>query len=118
MGICFEGIGQVAATFQVDKKDADGIRPGMAVTLTGNGTVGLSDGDDVPCGVVLSGARGGAATVQIGGAAKVNCSDESLKAGWHELVCDSEGGVKIAENGLNCLVLSVDKTEKTAVIKL
>ena len=119
MDICFEGIGQVAATFQVDKEDIDSVKPGMAVILTDDGTVGLSDGDDAPCGVVLGGVRGGAAAVQIGGVAKVNCSDEGLKAGWRELACDDKGGVKIASgDGLNCLVLAVDKTEKTAVIKL
>ena len=119
MDICFEGIGQVAATFQVEKKDVDGIKPGMAVVLTGDGTVGLGNDGEMPCGVVLGGVRGGAAAVQIGGVAKVSCSkQENLTAGWQKLACDSEGGVKIAENGLNCLVLAVDKTEKTAVVKL
>ena len=42
MDICFEGVGQAVATFQVD---GEGVRPGMAVTLTNSGTVGLgSDG--------------------------------------------------------------------------
>ena len=120
MDICFEGVGQVAATFQVDKEDVDGIQPGMAVTLTKNGTVGLGAVDHAPCGVVLGGVRGGAAAVQIGGAAKVNCSSKGLEVGWKELVCDGDGGVKTATgpDGLKFLVLAVDENENTAVIRL
>ncbi len=55
MDICFEGIGQTAATFRAES----GIGPGMAVTLTGSGTVGLGEDGDPPCGVALGGARRG-----------------------------------------------------------
>ena len=110
MDICFEGVGQAVATFQVD---GEGVRPGMAVTLTNSGTVGLGSDGAAPCGVVLSGVRGGAAAVQIGGAVKV-----APETGWQELACDGAGGVKCAAGGLKCLVLAVDEGEKTAVIKL
>ena len=90
MDICFEGVGQVAATFQA----ADGaVKPGQAVTLTAGSTVGLGTAGAALCGVALSGVRGGAAAVQIGGA-------------------------KTAEDGVKYLVLSVDTDGKTAVIKL
>ena len=115
MDICFEGIGQVAATFQVDGETAE---PGMAVTLTDYGTVSLGSDGDAPCGVLLGGVRGGAAAVQIGGVAKVNYSGTVPGAGWQELACDGKGGVKTAASGLKCLVLAVDKGDSTAVIKI
>ena len=115
MEICFEGVGQVAATFRVD--DDEDIKAGMAVTLTGNGTVGLGGGDKAVCGVLLGSVRGGAAAVQIGGVAKVSYSDEEdLNVGWQELVCDGKGGVKTKAGGTKCLVLAVD--EESVVVKL
>ena len=55
MDICFEGVGQTAATFRAD----GGVRPGMAVALTQNGTVGPGEEGGLPCGVLLGGVRGG-----------------------------------------------------------
>lgn len=139
MDICFEGVGQVAATFKVD---GETVMPGMAVTLTDYGTVGLGNDGDAPCGVLLGGVRGGAAAVQIGGVAKVSYSGTAPAAGWQELVCDGKGGVKAAAGaivatvaegddesdaetaavnaagGLKCLVLAVDQGDSTVVIKL
>ena len=116
MGICFEGVGQVTATFQA----ADGaVKPGQAVTLTAGSTVGLGAAGAALCGVALSGVRGGAAAVQIGGAVQVGYSGSAAPAvGWQVLVCDGAGGVKTAEDGVKYLVLSVDTDGKTAVIKL
>ncbi len=115
MDICFEGVGQTAATFRAD----GGVRPGMAVALTQNGTVGPGEEGGLPCGVLLGGVRGGAAAVQIGGAAKVGYTGAAPKAGWQQLALDGRGGVKaVATGGLSCLVLAVDEDEKSAVIKL
>ena len=57
MDICFEGIGQIAATFRTDGE----VLPGMAVALTKEGAVGMGADGALPCGVVLGGVRGGAA---------------------------------------------------------
>lgn len=115
MGICFEGVGQVAATFPAEGE----VRPGMTVTLTKSGAVGKGADGKPPCGVVLGGVRGGAAAVQIGGAVKVGYTGTAPAAGWQALACDGNGGVKtVTTGGLNCLVLAVDEPEKTAVIKL
>ncbi|MBD5134179.1 MAG: hypothetical protein HDT38_06895 [Clostridiales bacterium] len=115
MDICFEGVGQVAATFRVEGE----VQPGMAVALTGSGTVGPGSDGGAPCGVVLGGARHGAAAVQIGGAAKVGYTGTAPKAGWQGLALDGKGGVKaVASGGLNCLVLAVDEDEKSAIVKL
>ena len=122
--ICFEGVGQVAATFAVDGED---IQPGMAVTLTDDGTVGLGADGDLPCGVVLGGVRGGTAAVQIGGVVKAGYTGTAPAVGWQELACDGKGCVKAVSggegsaktaSGLNCLVLAVDEDDKSAVIKL
>ena len=118
MDICFEGVGQVVATFRT--KD-EALEAGMAVTLTGNGEVGLGSGDSPLCGVTVSAARGGAVAVQIGGVVKVGCSDgQNFNTGYVTLACNEKGGVKTAEdaNGVKCLVLAVDKNEHTVVIRL
>ena len=123
MDICFEGVGQVAATFRVE--DDENVQTGMAVTLTDNGTVGLGEGDKPLCGVLLGSVRGGAAAVQIGGVAKVSWSGEDDPGvGWLELVCDGNGGVKTADGtgGTKFLVLAVDGTgdedKKSVVVRL
>ena len=50
MDICFEGVGQTAATFQAEED----VKPGMAVAMTGNGQVGAGQDDpnagDLPDG--------------------------------------------------------------------
>lgn len=115
MDICFEGVGQTAATFQVEGE----VQPGMTVALTKNGTVSKGADDALPCGVVLGGVRGGAAAVQIGGVATVGYSGTAPAVGWKALACDGTGGVKtVTTGGLQRLVLAVDTTAKTAVIKL
>lgn len=126
MDICFEGVGQVAATFKVNGGNA--VQPGMAVTLTGSGAVGLGAAGAALCGVMLGSVRGGAAAVQIGGVVKTAFSGTAPTVGWQELVCDGEGGVKTPSNvtstgttpaqGLKWLVLAVDEDEGTAIIKL
>ena len=116
MDICFEGIGQMVATFATSKA----LAPGMAVTLKDSGTVGLGSKGDALCGVTVGAERNGAVAVQIGGVVKVGYSDDSApEVGCAMLACDGKGKVAVAESGgANCLVLAVDTWEKTAVIKL
>ena len=115
MEICFEGIGQTAATFRAEGE----IRPGMAVTLVKSGTVGPGEDGDAPCGVALGSARGGAVAVQMGGAAKAGYSGSAPAAGWQNLACDGQGGVKAADaGGVRYLVLAVDTQAKTVTVKL
>ena len=127
MDICFEGVGQVAATFQVKGENA---KAGMAVALTGNGTVEPGSDGAAVCGVLLGSVRGGAAAVQIGGVAKVGYFGTAPEVGWQELACDGTGGVKAADgdDGTRFLVLAVDEDadedenenegRKSVVIKL
>ena len=114
MEISFEGIGQAAATFAVD----GAVEPGMAVALTGDGTVGVGQEGDLPCGVVLT-VRDGMAAVQIAGLAQAGFSGAAPQAGWNTVACDGEGKLTaVAEGGMNCLVVSADADAGTAVIKL
>ena len=118
MDICFEGIGRVVATFRV--KDGEDVQTGMAVTLTGNGEVGLNSENKTLCGVAVGAVRGDAVAVQIGGVVKVGCSGDGVpQVGWQELVCDGKGKVKTAETGgTKFLVLSLDEDGKSAVVRL
>ena len=126
MDICFEGIGQVVATFWTEDET---LEAGMAVTLKDSGTVGLSSKDNALCGVTVGAARGGAVAVQIGGVVKVGCADDEPELGWQELVCDGDGGVKTVgeeTGGMKFLVLAADEAEdeeadrskKSVVVKL
>ena len=116
MDICFEGIGQMVATFAAKEN----LAPGMAVTLKESGTVGLGGGNSPLCGVTVGAARGGAVAVQIGGIVKVGYSDSTEPTvGYAALACDDKGQVTTGGgDGVNCLVLAVDKDEKTVAVKL
>jgi len=114
MEISFEGIGQVAATFAVQ----DNVEVGMAVAMTGDGTVGLGKAGDAPCGVVLS-TKNGMAAVQVSGMACVGYSGTAPTVGWGMIAGDGTGKIKTATaNGVTCLVVSVNTADSTAVIKL
>ena len=120
MEICFEGIGQVVATFRTED---EALEAGMAVTMTDSGEVGLGvkEGDSPLCGVTVSAARDGAVAVQIGGVVKVGCSKGAVPdVGYATLVCDETGGVKTTEDadGAKCLVLAVDEDKKSVAVKL
>lgn len=114
MEFSFEGIGQVAATFAA----AEGLQPGMAVTLTADSTVGLGKAGDAPCGMVLS-TKNGMAAVQISGMAKVGYSGTAPAIGHATVGVDGNGKIKtVTSGGLGCLIVSVNTADSTAVIKL
>lgn len=114
MTISYEGIGQTAATM----KTAGSLTPGMAVTVTADDTVGVGSDGALPCGVILS-AADGVAAVQLSGLAKVGYTGTAPAAGWATLAGDGKGTVKtVTSGGMKVLVLAVDTTAKTAVIRL
>ena len=141
MSISFEGIGEVTATFLKDGNST--VKPGQVVCITGNNTVGLGADGTVPCGVAATVAGDGYVGVQISGLAEVTYSGTAAPtAGWNTLAADGSGGMKVAADGSGgmkvaaastttqssestsgqtgrpYLVVSVDTTAKTAVIKL
>lgn len=128
MSISFEGIGEVTATFLKDGNST--VKPGQVVCITGNNTVGLGADGTAPCGVAATVAGDGYVGVQISGMAEVTYSGTTAPtAGWNTLAADGNGGMKVAAasadtqspestSGRPYLVVSVDTTAKTAVIKL
>ena len=116
MSISMEGIGEVMATFWVEK-DSE-VKPGDVVCLTGDNQVGLGQSGDIPCGVAATVAEDGCVGVVIGGLTEVAYSGSTaLKAGWNKLSADGKGGVNTAGE-MNFLVVSVDPVTNTAVVKL
>lgn len=117
MSICFDGIGEVAATFRM--KEGAQLKQGNAVTLTGNGEMGLGSGSDPLCGIVLHTEKDGCASVQIGGLAEIACSGGTAPAVGRQTLCvDGAGKVQTTDSGAEFMVLSVDETTMTAVIQL
>lgn len=117
MNISFEGIGEWCATFGCGA----GVSEGITVKAGADGTAAKCSAQDGFCGVVRAVARDGkACSVQLGGLAKVGYSGETAPSvGYGKLSADGAGGVSVdAGKGREYLVLSVDSTEKTAVIKL
>ena len=118
MNISYQGIGEWCATFCCDDP-----AEGSVVALTDSGEVDECKAGDIFCGVVRSVAHDGkACSVQLAGLAEVKYSgDDVPEIGYNELVADGSGGVAVAgedDAGMNYLVISVDTTAKTAVIKL
>jgi len=110
MNVSFEEIGRLAVTF------ADGgCAAGQVCKVSADGTVAPCAAGDKFCGVV-EGIRGGHAAVQVAGFAEVAVSG-TVGLGYVNLCADGTGGVK-AGTGREYLVVSVNETAKTAVIKL
>lgn len=121
MSISFEGIGEVSATFLV-KKDSSGastVKPGNVVCLTGNNEVGLGTSGTVPLGVAASVSGDCYAGVVISGLVEVPYTGTTAPtAGWNTMAANGSGGMTVVtEKGASFLVISVDTTAETAVVK-
>ena len=117
MSISYQGIGEWCATFGCGA----GVSEDTVVKVGADGAAARCGAEDAFCGVVRSVARDGkACSVQLGGLATVCYSgEEAPKSGCGRLVADGVGGVCVsAEKGREYLILDVDSTEKTVVIKL
>ena len=117
MSISYQGIGEWCATLRCGA----GVCEDAVVGIGASGTaVECGAGDDF-CGVVRAIAHDGrACSVQLGGLATVCYSgEETPRSGFGRLAADGVGGVCVsAEKGREYLILDVDSTEKTVVIKL
>ena len=114
MKVSFEGIGEMVATFEV----SGAVAPGDMVKLSEDGKVSACGVGDEFIGVAVT-VREGYAGVQFAGMTQVSC-DEALKCGWKVLVANGKGAVKAAADasGREYLVVAVDNTAKTAVVRL
>ena len=111
MNASFEEIGHLAVTFAV----SDGLEAGQVCMVSESGTVaGCADGE-VFCGVA-EGVRGGHGAVQVEGFVQVSVTG-TVSVGYTALCADGSGGVRMGE-GREYLVVSVDESAGTAVIKL
>ena len=116
MNICFEGIGEVVATFRVE--DGTELNAGQAVALVGSGEVGMGSEGDALCGVVVNAEEDGCAAVQVDGMCKVGFVGTAPAIGWTGIAVDGTGKIKAAEGGMKCMVAMVDVEAGTAIIKL
>ena len=113
MKVSFEGIGEMVATVEVSGT----VATGDMVKLGEDGKVSTCGDSDEFIGMAVT-VREGYAGVQIAGMAQVSC-DEGLTCGWKKLAADSKGGIKTAAaSGREYLVVAVDSTAKTAVVRL
>ena len=110
MNVSFEEIGRLAATFA-----QEGCAAGQVCKVADNGKVTVCAANDNFCGIV-EGVRGGYAAVQMAGFVQVDFTG-TMSLGYVNLCADGSGGVQ-AGQGREYLVVSVDDTAKTAVIKL
>jgi hypothetical protein len=114
MKVSYEGIGEVVATFRVGA----GVQAGQVVKMDDNGKVAGCNVGDRFCGVALAPVQGYGA-VQVGGFAAVKYSGAAPAVGFVTLAADGQGGVKTdAANGAEVLVVAVDTSAATAVIRL
>lgn len=110
MNVSFEEIGRLGVTFA-----QEGCAAGQVCKVAHSGKVAACAAGEKFCGIV-EGVRGDYAAVMVAGFATVGYSG-SLSVGYAELCADGSGGVK-AGTGREYLVVSVDETAQTCVIKL
>lgn len=114
MDISLKGFGENVATFEADA----GVTPGMAVKMTGDGTVGPCAAKDKFCGVALS-VRGGFAAIQLAGYVQQPYSGAAAPAvGYQTLNAAGDGTVQVEASGRLMLVTDVDTAAKTCGILL
>lgn len=115
MSVCFDGVGQVCATFL-----GEGLSEGHVVKLAGGGRVAPCGDGEVFCGVALV-CRDDACTAQVRGFLSAAYSGSAPGAGAAILCGNGKGGVRMAgeqENGTRCLVVDTDTSRKRVTILL
>ena len=110
MNVSFEEIGRLSVTFM-----QSGCAGGQVCKVSGSGMVAPCAAGDKFCGVAEH-VRGAHAAVQVAGFAEVKVTG-AVSVGYVNLCADGTGGVK-AGTGKEYLVVSVNESAKTAVIKL
>lgn len=111
MSISYDGIGYLAVTMQ-----QDGCELGQVCALDAEGRACPCAADAKFCGVVTV-LEGTMVAVQVEGFVKVHYSVKPAM-GYNALVADGNGGVKTGGAGREYLVVAVDPTMQTAIIKL
>ena len=115
MGVCFNGVGQVCATFL-----GDGLIEGQVVKMAGGGSVAACGDGESFCGTVLH-CGDGAGSVQVRGFLTVGYTGSAPNAGQAALCGNGQGGVRLSEGDDEetwCLVADVDTGAKTVTVML
>ncbi len=106
MNINFNGYGENVTTFIADSTLTEA---GVPVKITGDGTVGKCNGNDVFCGVCV-GLRDGYAAVQLDGYVRMPAAAK-IAPGYKKLAAGSSGDVAVNSTGRELLVLDSTATE-------
>lgn len=127
MSVSFGGMGDMIATF----KTSGTVNAGAPVKMQGNGTVQACSNGDRFCGIALSVASDGYATVQLGGYIKMPYSGSNFSLGYAHALAAADGKLKADSGtqksitssgttlsvteytGSEVLVIEVDTTAKT-----
>ena len=127
MSVSFGGMGEVVATFKTNGV----VKAGNPVKMQSNGTVQACSNSDRFCGIAISVADDGYATVQLGGYMKATYSGSAFSVGYAHALAASDGKVKADAGtessvtvdsdtltvtkytGSEVLVVEVDTTAKT-----
>ncbi|MBQ7566137.1 MAG: hypothetical protein IJT18_03375 [Oscillospiraceae bacterium] len=91
---------------------ASGLTAGSVCKVTANGTVGACSAGDAFCGVAGP-IRGGMTGVQLHGYLLLPYTGTAPTVGMGVLAANGTGGVKTAESGRTCCIVSVDTAAKT-----
>lgn len=108
MDINFNGYNQNVLTFIADNTLKEG-DSGIVVKVTASNTVGKTSENDIFLGVLLS-VRGGYASVQTSGYAKIKTGSK-IQVGAKIISADSDGGIYVTETGRQCFVLDSTPTQ-------
>ena len=112
MNVSFGGIGEIAATF----KTSGTVNKGNLVKMASGGTVAACAEDDRFCGVALSVAADGFATVQLRGFARVGYTGTAPTVGYAKLLAGAANKVAADDDGDEYLVIEVDTSASTVGI--
>lgn len=122
----FEGIGYVAATFEVDETTkgkllADHLNPEtgnvdingkkLAVKMGDDGKVGFGTGAEALLGIIVAYEMDGFCSVQIKGGVEEVPTAAALKAGVKGLAVDANGAIVEAEGGKQVIVAQPSEAE-------
>ena len=123
----FEGIGYVAATFEVDETTkgkllADHLNPAtgnvdvngkkLAVKMGNDGKVGFGTGSEALIGIIVAYEMDGFCSVQIKGGVEEVPTAAALKAGVKGLAVDANGAIVEAEGGKQAIVAKPSEAEE------
>ena len=123
----FEGIGYVAATFEVDETTkgkllADHLNPAtgnvdingkkLAVKMGEDGKVGFGTGSEALIGIIVAYEMDGFCSVQIKGGVEDVPTASAITGGAKMLAVDANGAIVVAENGRPAIVAKPSEAEE------